>query len=194
MIPGSHPTRFGASAPLQTCTPNHQGVKPAPGDWIMGNSSGAEVDTNRWLIYAMRISEVRSFDEYFRDHRFACKRVAGATWWQRCGDNIYYLDEAVLGRRAPEAVYFHNTAAHLTNDTRNPSVFISEHFYYLGNNAPVIPSAFSSLVKTGRGCTWHDDEDGKPVTTFIGWLEQSYPPGILGLPAGFVADAQSGVC
>ena len=41
----------------------------------MGNSTAA--DTNRRLIYAMRISEVRSFDEYFRDHRFACKRVAG---------------------------------------------------------------------------------------------------------------------
>jgi hypothetical protein len=51
----------------------------------MGNGSAS---AGRRLIYAMRISEVLDFDDYFRDTRFAAKKPRAGTWRERCGDNI----------------------------------------------------------------------------------------------------------
>jgi hypothetical protein len=56
------------------------------GDWLVGNTTKAE--GNR-LLYAMRVSEVLDFDDYFHDPRFQGKKPKrGGTWQERCGDVI----------------------------------------------------------------------------------------------------------
>jgi hypothetical protein len=173
---GFAPNPFGGHCTLAACTPNHQGVRAEPGDWIMGNS---DKSTGQRLIYAMRISEVMEFDDYFRDPRFAAKKPRpDGSWRNRCGDNIYFIGES--GRYEQAFTYSHTEPHYLEKDTRRPRVFISDHFCYFGENAPDIPADFEGLIRDSQGCK--KNHPPEMVAMFISWLEHSHKPGILGLP------------
>jgi len=171
---GFAPNPFSGFCTLAARTPNHQGLRLKEGDWVLGNSSSAE---GRRLIYAMRISEVLDFDKYYRDNRFARKKAKAGTWRDRCGDNIYFRNKAGDWVRG---VSFHHTSLDsLRQDTRRPRVFISDHFFYFGENARALPPKFASLARTCQGCKYHP---GNLVEEFIKWLEQTYKPRLHGEP------------
>jgi hypothetical protein len=173
---GFAPNPFFGYCTLTACTPNHQGIKLKAGDWLMGNSTAAR---GQRLVYAMRVSEVLPFEDYYADPRFAAKkpRPAGA-WQHRSGDNIYH--------RAPDGDWIqdpnrsHNTVGQLQQDTKYPRVYISDYFFYFGRNAPAIPAEFGSLIRPRQGtqCT----EDEPLIGAFVDWLESNYRPGRLGNP------------
>jgi hypothetical protein len=119
----------------------------------------------------MRISAVLKFDEYYRDPRFAKKKARDGSWKSRCGDNIYY--QAKIGRFVQALAFHHNNLKDRKKDLRNPGarVFISDYFFYFGENADVIPKKFASLVRKGRGCEYHE---GKAVDEFVKWLKGAY--------------------
>jgi hypothetical protein len=125
----------------------------------------------------MRVSEVLDFDTYYRDQRFSEKRASNRSWHERCGDNIYFRNEA--GQWVQACAYFHTSPEQMAQDTRYPWVFISDHFFYFGENAPAIPEEFTDLVQTRQGCTYHE---GQIVLGFIEWLERRYQPGLHGEP------------
>jgi hypothetical protein len=172
---GFAPNPFGGLCTLAACTPNHQGVRLCPGDWILGNSSLA---TASRLIYAMRIRQVLDFDEYYRDPRFAAKKARPGTWQERCGDNIYFRDPG--GRWAQARAYFHTRPVDLKKDTRHPRVFISNHFFYFGENAPSVPCRYLGLMRKRQGCCC--SHDPATIQSFIGWLERTYHIGRHGNP------------
>jgi len=179
---GFAPNPFGSHCTLAACTPNHQGVKAKPGDWIMGNSDKAH---GQRLVHAMRVSEVLEFDDYFHDPRFAAKKARPrGDWRNRCGDNIYHLDEN--GKYKQAFTYHHVGPEQLEKDIRRPRVFISDHFFYFGENAPDIPAEFGSLIRDRQGC--RKTHDPEVVRGFIAWLERTYRPGMLGLPRDREAD------
>jgi hypothetical protein len=171
---GFAPNPFSGFCTLATCTPNHQGCRLEPGDWVLGNSSA---DTGRRLIYAMQISEVLDFDDYYRDPRFAVKKARAGSWQERCGDNIYRRDED--GEWVQAVAFFHTTPGIIEQDLRHPRVFISDYFFYFGENAPAIPTKFATLVQIRQGTSYHQ---GVIVQAFIDWLQQTYQPGLLGEP------------
>ena len=172
---GFAPNPFWGYCTLAACTPNHQGIRAEVGDWILGNSTA---DTGNLLLYAMRIAEWLDFDDYFRDERFATKKAAGGSWQERCGDNIYFRNDA--NRWVQALAFAHTNTKDKRKDLRYHRVFISNHFYYFGENAPAIPSKYASLIQRRQGCTWHE---GELVKAFINWLEGKYqPPGIYGQP------------
>jgi hypothetical protein len=125
----------------------------------------------------MRISEVIDFDSYYRDPRFAEKKPDGRSWRKRCGDNIYFRD--VAGRWVQARAFYHTSPELIEQDTRYARVFVSDHYFYFGENAPALPAEFASLVQTRQGCTYHE---GETVQAFIEWLEQKYQPGVHGEP------------
>jgi len=125
----------------------------------------------------MRISEVLDFDKYYRDRRFARKKARDGSWKDQSGDNIYYRDNA--GRWAQALAFAHTTRSAIKQDTRYPRVFISDYFFYLGENARVIPKGFRSLARMGRGCEYHE---GDTVLAFVKWLKRTYRPGLRGQP------------
>jgi hypothetical protein len=173
---GFAPNPFGGYCTLAACTPNHQGARIKPGHWIMGNSDKA---TGQRLIYAMRVSEVLEFDDYFHDPRFAAKKPRpDGGWRNRCGDNIYFIGES--GGYEQGFTYSHTEPHYLEKDTRHPRVFISDHFFYFGENAPDIPADLSGLIRDSQGCK--KNHPPGMVAMFIAWLERSYSPGILGQP------------
>jgi hypothetical protein len=172
---GFAPNPFHSYCTLAACTPNHQGLRLAAGDWLLGNSS---VATCNHLIYAMRVSEVMDFDDYFNSSRFTAKKAGHENWQNKCGDNIYYRDE--LGRWQQAFAFYHTQTGQIENDTQHPRVFISDFFFYFGRRAPAIPAEFGSLLQTRQGCRCNHSSE--TVSAFVGWLTSTYSPGLQGLP------------
>jgi hypothetical protein len=173
---GFAPIPFGDFCTLAACTPNHMGLRVEPGDWLMGNG---QPEKGSRLIYAMRISEVLDFDHYYRCPLFEGKKAQRGNWQAQFGDNIYFRDET--GRWAQDDLAcYHTEPGCLEKDTLHPRVFISDHSYYFGENAPVFPNEYTSLIKHRRGCRYARDPD--VVDGFIEWLNRTYTPGRHGLP------------
>jgi hypothetical protein len=172
---GFAPNPFGGYCTLAACTPNHQGLRLEEGDWLVGNTA---VASEGRLVYAMRVSEVLDFGDYFRDKRFDMKKARSDNWQTQCGDNIYFRDAADELRQA--MAFFHTNKEAIEKDTRYPRVFISDHFFYFGENAPAIPSRYAELVRERQGCRCSYSPD--IARGFVDWLERTYSPGVHGLP------------
>ncbi|HET7234087.1 MAG TPA: hypothetical protein VFJ16_29005 [Longimicrobium sp.] len=173
---GFAPNPFGGWCTLAACTPNRMGARLEPGDWLMGNSDKAH---GQRLVYAMRVSEVREFDHYFHDPRFAYKKPRPrGDWKNRRGDNIYFIGAS--GSYEQAFTFAHREPHYLEKDTRHPRVFISDHFYYFGEKAPDIPAEFGELIRDRQGCRKNFPPD--LVRDFVAWLESTHTPGMHGLP------------
>jgi hypothetical protein len=125
----------------------------------------------------MRLSEVLDFDDYYHDARFGSKKASDEGWRKRCGDNIYFRD--VDGEWAQGVAFVHTSQESIEQDTRHPRAFVSDHYFYFGEEAPEMPLEYRSLLQTRQGCTYHQ---GESVRAFVKWLEGTYNPGILGEP------------
>ena len=172
---GLAPNPFWGYCTLAVCTPNHMGIRAKPGDWFLGATTAAR---DHKLVYAMEVSEILKFDDYFIDPRFEKKKPAvDGTWRQRCGDNIYYRkNEKWCQLESP----YHNSESDLRKDTEHPYVFISKNFYYFGNKAYELPLNFQALIWNKQGCKCDHDPD--IVKSFIKWLKDNFKPGKDGEP------------
>lgn len=171
---GFAPNPFWGFCTLAACTPNHQGLRLKPGDWIVGHSA---LDRGQRLIHAMRVSELLDFDDYYRDPRFLEKRPRGDKWPEVAGDNLYHRAED--GRWIQDRNASHGPGS-IDKDTRKPRVFISDDFYYFGENAVDIPAEFAPLIRDRQGCRCEYPED--VAAGFVSWLRDSYALGIHGQP------------
>lgn len=173
---GFAPNPFGGYCTLAACTPNHQGVRLSGGDWVVGHATGG---LGRGLIHAMQVAETLDFDTYYKDPRFRHKKPRfDGSWRAACGDNIYY--RAANGAWTQHPTLFHDTPENRLQDTRNPRVFVSEHFYYFGENAPEVPKRFSALLRDRQGCKCSHPEE--LLRAFLEWLHERFEPGIHGDP------------
>ncbi len=180
---GLAPNPFGNYCTLAVCTPNHMGICAREGDWFIGTQS---VATGSKLIYAMRVSEVLDFDEYYKDPRFQTKKpVVNGTWYQHCGDNMYYRDDS--GQWSKLHSVHHRHKKQIDQDLKYPRVFVAEHFYYFGDKAIEIPPKYHKLIWKRQGCKWHDTD---VVLDFLGWLQDNYTAGVHGEPSDMPKAAQ----
>jgi hypothetical protein len=130
------------------------------GDWIIGTggSSKRSAGQHGTLIYAMRVSEKMPRGEYFQDVRFACKKpLENGTYEQR--DN-----------KLPRGEF----------EREQQYALISDHFYYFGGSAVIIPKRFKHIEKKGPG--FRKDFDEKGINQFLTWLEGNGPLGKRGEP------------
>lgn len=161
------------------CTPSHMRAQLKKGDWLIGHSP--KDDRNR-LVYAMRILEVLSMNKYFHDERFASKKPKpnGAVE-EQCGDNIYYQDEEARWKRLPS--HFHNHCGAFTQDVGTDlagrPVFVSEYFYYFGDQRAAIRDKFPGVIHYRRGFHYTRDQLAED---FVKWLEANHKPGVHGKP------------
>ncbi len=85
---GFAPNPFGGLLTLATCKPKFR-LSAAKGDFVVGTGSAATVG-NQKLVYAAKVDEVISIEDYSRLAEYEIKRPAGGTpWWRKHGDNIY---------------------------------------------------------------------------------------------------------
>jgi hypothetical protein len=174
---GFAPNPFWGYCTLAACTPNHMGIHLQKGDWIIGTES---IKKGNKLIYAMQVSNVLHFDEYYSDPRFQKKKpIVNGDWSQRCGDNIYFRDATETWQQ--HRSLYHHESATIRKDLKHPYVFIAEHFYYFGNRAETIPLQYESLILKRQGVKCNHDSD--VTESFIDWLQASFRPGIHGEPS-----------
>lgn len=159
-------------------------------DWIIG-ISGTKIGAGK-LIFAMKLEEKITFNNYWNDKRFTNKKpVVNGSLVQMYGDNFYHKKD---GNWVQEnsAHSFSNgkkndkyrlNSQHRKRDTGGEFVLISQHFYYFGNNAPEISEAskrlFHKLVSVRYKNISQEIKDD-----FISLLKK-YSAGVHGDPASW---------
>jgi len=185
---GFAPNPFHGICTLGTCKPQIRNAAQV-GDIVVGCGS-VELRRQEKLIFAMRVSEKLSFQQYWEDERFAIKRPDFNKSTSRAfGDNIYHVvDDAWVQEDSHHS--FDGgllNQANLTRDTSSDSVLIGEEFIYWGVNAPAIPNHLrdfegQDLYPPPRGCRSRFTEGFR--TEVNAWFE-SLPTGYLSRPTSW---------
>ena len=188
---GLAPNPFGGYCTLAVCKPKIRGSsKLKLGDWVLGTGSQAlEKSSGRRrlrnkLIYAMKVTERISFEDYWTDKRFQYKKpVMNGTLVTMFGDNFYHKDENgnwIQEDSAHAKIDGSCNSEHLKTDTSGENVLISQHFYYFGDKAPTIPNELIGICHSGIGEKKFEDE--KVGDDFINWVNTNFKTGIHGDP------------
>ena len=130
---GFAPNPFYDFCTLATCKPVIRRTATV-GDWVIGTGSGAKnKQRNGYLVYAMRVTETMSFDEYWKDTRFRNKRpdMHASVKKKSCGDNIYHKDPDSNEWCQMDSHHSCNDT-NVCNDTKVDRVLVSDDFIYWG--------------------------------------------------------------
>ena len=151
------------------------------GSWIFGTGS-KKLKNENFLISAMKVEEKITFNEYWNDPRFQCKKpVLNGPLKVMYGDNIYHQDrdDIWIQEDSAHSLIDSTNTDHLKRDTGGKYVLISKDFFYFGNNAVLIPEKFISEIPCkGRDfCSRKLNDD--VVNEFVNWLRNNYVSGII---------------
>lgn len=183
---GLAPNPFGEYCTLAVCKSKIRINKNLQiGDWIVGTGS-AKLNNLNHLIYAMRLEEKITFQNYWEDERFQYKKPKlNGSLVQLYGDNIYHHDQNTNNWIQENAA--HSLAGgqlnpkHLNSDIGGEFVLISKEFYYFGDANFLIPEEYQEVCSKGRNMMWKKiPEDVK--NGFIQWLTENFSVGIYGDP------------
>ena len=192
---GFAPNPFWGVMTLATCKGRiRRSANLHVGDWIVGFGSVAMGNLGR-MIYAMRVDEIITFDDYWKDERFECKKpVLNGMLVQLYGDNVYHTDpitgDVIQERCAHSEADDTMNMTHLKRDADGKNVLISRTFYYFGDHSIEIPQEFSYIqipVTNVRGDCQYTDLQGEDekITAFANWLSSNFEIGIYGNPCNW---------
>ena len=125
-------------------------------DWILGTGS-KEKKRDAHVVYAMRVSEAMTFNEYWQDPRFRDKRPDLHTSIRKAfGDNVYHRNEVDGEWRQEDSHHSCDDGTsnrrNVDHDTQVDRVLVSDDFIYWGGSGPEIPASFGKDVcKSGPG-------------------------------------------
>lgn len=188
---GFAPNPFYGWCTLATCKPLIRSNAQI-GDWVIGTGAKTKYRLAGHLIYAMRVDEVLTFDNYWSDQRFFCKRpLLNGSLKQMYGDNIYHR----TGNRWIQEDSHHSkekgrpNKKNINNDTKANRILASSKFVYYGNHAPEIPKIFRPYNKTGENICCpgrnHIRISGDLAKVFINWLKERNEWGFRAVPLEF---------
>lgn len=140
------PNPFFGYCTLATCKPRIRRSAQID-DWVVGTGSADKtVQRGGYLVFAMRITEILSMDDYWHDPRFENKKPnLYGSLVQASGDNIYELCQDGTWKQLNS---YHSKADgsqrfdHTRRDTGVPRVLVSNDFVYFGAEGPKLPSEF----------------------------------------------------
>ncbi len=139
---GFAPNPFWGFCTLACCKPDIRRSAQVD-DWVVGGGS-AQNNMRHRVVFAMRVTETMTFDEYWNDPRFECKKpVLNNSAKYFFGDNIYH--EVIEGQSAIQSDSHHSLSgggtnqANLRTDIGSNRVLISDDFIYFGKNAQYPP-------------------------------------------------------
>lgn len=172
---GFAPNPFGEYCTLATCKQKIR-KSASVGDWIFG-ISGRKL--NNRLLYAMKVNEKLTYNDYWNDLRFRYKKpVLNGSLKQMYGDNIYYYDE--------KKKLWHQENSHhsldngktnhynLERDTSGANILVSKVFYYFGVGAVKIPNSIKKNIVVGIGFKIIKNRTGKKL---VEWLSKNFSLG-----------------
>ena len=139
---GFAPNPFYGFCTLATCKPKIRKTASVS-DWVIGTGSKTN-QRNGYLVYAMRVTETMSFNDYWQDPRFRNKRPdMYASRKKAFGDNIYYKDPVSDEWCQIDSHHSHCDGTpnykNVCNDTQVDRVLISNDFIYWGATGPELP-------------------------------------------------------
>lgn len=188
---GFAPNPFYGYCTLATCKPQIR-AKANIGDWIVGTGAKLKYALTGHLIYAMRVDEILSFNGYWNDRRFACKRpLLNGSLKQLYGDNIYLYKKGKWiqmdsHHSLPNGV---PNPKNIARDISSDRMLISSRFVYFGSAAILIPKRFRPYKKTNEDLCCvrqgHRILSNDMATAFVGWLAEYDRWGLQGMPLEF---------
>lgn len=184
---GLAPNPFGGIISFAVCRGDIRSNKFMQiGDWLVGTGSVSMKNEGR-LIYAMKVEEIISFDEYWNDPRFQYKKpYLKGTLVQMYGDNFYHtVDERMVQEPSAHSNPDLEQRIKLYNkDVKGKRVLLSKTFYYFGDNCPLIPTELQTICSSGRAYKYKKITE-KQIKSFVSWLESNYTVGIHGDPCNW---------
>ena len=161
------------------------------GDVIIGvsNSSLSKKMGFRGIIYTMFVNEKLTYDQYWSDPRFFCKKpILNGSAKQFYGDNIYHREGGVYVQENSH----HSNDDGSTNyrnynrDLKSEHVLCSSRFWYWGRTPIEPPEELSILLFKWRGYSRLRGEDNPQlVGRFVEWINSLDEKGIIGFPERF---------
>ena len=172
---GFAPNPFYGVLTLATCKQNiRKGANVD--DFIIGNADSAHGNK---LIYMAKVSEVMTFDKYWTDPRFVCKKpVMNGSLKKLYGDNIYH--HGADGKWIQEDSHHANNdgtvnESNLNRDTGTTDrVLVCSEFVYLGRSMICLPIEYENCICRGRGYHYVDYGIAQKLWD---WLWSEYPGG-----------------
>lgn len=173
---GFAPNPFHGHCTLATCKPKIRSAAKI-GDWVVGTGAKDKYKRTGRLIYAMKVDEKLSFDDYWNDRRFTAKRpVLNGSLKQMYGDNIYHRagDEWLQANSHHSLEDGSPNHEHVKRDTGTNWVLIAKRFVYFGSSAILIPEHLKSFgpddekLCARRG---HRRVSRELATAFEEWIE-----------------------
>jgi len=172
---GFAPNPLHGFCTLATCKPGIRNTAKV-GDWVIGMGGGRLKATGR-CIFAMRITEKITFNEYWQNLAYLDKKpVRNGSKKMMVGDNIYYRDPQSQWHQADS----HHSQANgslnphnLQRDTKSDKVLVSRYFFYFGIGAPIVPEDIISAIgfKNGRS---HRVIKSENCSSVIDWLNANF--------------------
>ncbi len=175
---GFAPNAFHGVCTLATCKPD---VRKAakPGDVIIGKAGAPRGTT---AVFVMEVNESMTFDEYWREPKFECKKPRrNGDPMYACGDNIYHRSPDGRWVQAPS---FHN-CDDITHDTgKTDRVLVARNFTYFGAEGPDLPDLHDRPLKPGIGRVWRNfsNRDRRELDA---WIRSLNGQGRIGMPTDF---------
>lgn len=180
---GFAPNPFYGVLTLATCKPLIRKYADV-GDYVIGN---APIAHEHKLIFMAKVGEISTFDFYWEDIRFQCKKPKmNGSRKKLYGDNIYHRDE--LGNWIQSnshhslkdgSVNLHN----LHKDTGTTvKVLICNQFFYFGKSMFNLPQEYCTCIHRGRG---HHRPENNVAELLWRYLGNNYPMGMINIPNQF---------
>lgn len=186
---GFSPNPFGRHCTLACCKPTIR-RNAQSGDIVVGIAS-SHSPTPRKLIYAMRVREVLTYQEYWENSRFQYRRPTTASRISRCGDNIWHRDK---GKWKVAKSDYHDQS-HKKRDTRGKNVLIATDFFYFGREAIEIAPRFQHLMASTRGHkNSHDEGEIKRLWSWISRRAKKHGRRRIALPTDFNEEGCKAQC
>lgn len=175
---GAAPNPFYGMCSLAICKPGIRRVAQA-GDWVagLGSKKAPSGDLSGHLVYAMRVEEVLTLQEYDRraplcwPHRIP--KANSLALHERLGDCLYdFSGIEPIQRRGVHG------PSNVKTDLEGKNVLVSRYFYYFGNQAKKLPDDLLPICHQTQG---HRSDSNAPyVEKFANWLLSVAPiPGQL---------------
>ena len=181
---GFAPNPFHGFCTLATCKPVIRRVAQV-GDWIVGTGSAYRSRTGH-IVFAMRVSETITFEDYWEHPRFRAKRPnLRGSLKQAFGDNIYHKEQESGLWLQEDSHHCHEDGTsnpkNIVNDTQTDRVLVGEDFIYWGGSGPKIPD-FHGIDICKRGPAHKSKFPEHVVSALVEWFCSFEEEGFRGRP------------
>ena len=177
---GFAPNPFHGTLSMATCKGDiRKNNNRQLGDWIVGLGSKSMGNLHH-IVFAMKVEEKLTFDQYWNDARFLCKKPnLNGSLIEIYGDNVYHTDESTGKVIQENCAHSKDNGivdeGHYKRDVEGQYVLLSKTFYYFGDHAPLIPEEFSYILNDSRNLKfWDLYGESQKIQKFVDWLASNY--------------------